>query len=100
MLLAIVLFVLQYVTDANFERNGLQPVDLLYQALSGLAHLHSLNIGKFFISFQVMLLEKERRRSVKLSFCLAQIKSKNYHNVLSLALCIILIKLFLKEIWF
>jgi len=34
----------EYVSDEKFERHGLQPVELLYQALSGLAHLHSLNI--------------------------------------------------------
>eukprot|EP00794_Sanderia_malayensis_P009072 gene9072-10040_t len=34
----------EYVTDANFDRRDLKPVDVLYQALAGLAHLHSLNI--------------------------------------------------------
>ena len=42
------MFALQYVTEANFDRHDLQPVELLHQALSGLAHLHSLNIGKFY----------------------------------------------------
>ncbi|KAK2160612.1 hypothetical protein LSH36_129g02047 [Paralvinella palmiformis] len=33
-----------YVIDANFDRHGLKPVELLEEALSGIAHLHSLNI--------------------------------------------------------
>lgn len=38
----------------DFDRHGLEPVVLLQQAMSGLAHLHSLNIGKtIFSSFSV-----------------------------------------------
>ncbi|PFX20206.1 Serine/threonine-protein kinase/endoribonuclease IRE1 [Stylophora pistillata] len=36
----------EYVEDPTFERHGLTPVTVLNQAMSGLAHLHSLNIGK------------------------------------------------------
>ena len=36
----------QYVEDPRFDRHGLTPVTVLNQAMSGLAHLHSLNIGK------------------------------------------------------
>lgn len=34
----------EYVEDPTFERHGLTPVTVLNQAMSGLAHLHSLNI--------------------------------------------------------
>lgn len=34
----------EYVERADFEHHGLEPVSLLQQAMSGLAHLHSLNI--------------------------------------------------------
>ncbi|XP_078689374.1 serine/threonine-protein kinase/endoribonuclease IRE1-like [Branchiostoma floridae x Branchiostoma belcheri] len=34
----------QYVQNKDFERHGLEPVELLYQAVSGIAHLHSLGI--------------------------------------------------------
>ncbi|XP_077475945.1 serine/threonine-protein kinase/endoribonuclease IRE1 [Stigmatopora argus] len=34
----------EYVEKKDFDRHGLQPVMLLQQAMSGLAHLHSLNI--------------------------------------------------------
>ncbi|KAL2101092.1 hypothetical protein ACEWY4_002853 [Coilia grayii] len=34
----------EYVERPDFERHGLEPVSLLQQAMSGLAHLHSLNI--------------------------------------------------------
>ena len=37
----------EYVTDANFDRHGLEPVQLLEEALSGIAHLHSLKIGMY-----------------------------------------------------
>lgn len=36
----------QYTEDPTFQRHGLMPVTVLEQATSGLAHLHSLNIGK------------------------------------------------------
>lgn len=36
---------LQYVERKDFDRHGLEPVMLLQQTMSGLAHLHSLNIG-------------------------------------------------------
>ena len=36
----------QYVETVDFDRGGLEPVALLQQTMSGLAHLHSLNIGK------------------------------------------------------
>ena len=39
-------FYFQYVEDLTFDRRGLTPVTVLNQAMSGLAHLHSLNIGK------------------------------------------------------
>lgn len=35
----------QYVEKTDFDRHGLEPVMLLQQTMSGLAHLHSLNIG-------------------------------------------------------
>lgn len=35
----------QYVEQKDFNRHGLEPVTLLQQTMSGLAHLHSLNIG-------------------------------------------------------
>ncbi|XP_034046007.1 serine/threonine-protein kinase/endoribonuclease IRE1-like isoform X2 [Thalassophryne amazonica] len=34
----------EYVERKDFDRHGLEPVMLLQQAMSGLAHLHSLNI--------------------------------------------------------
>ncbi|XP_041941366.1 serine/threonine-protein kinase/endoribonuclease IRE1-like [Alosa sapidissima] len=34
----------EYVERPDFDRHGLEPVSLLQQAMSGLAHLHSLNI--------------------------------------------------------
>ncbi|XP_061701371.1 serine/threonine-protein kinase/endoribonuclease IRE1-like [Syngnathoides biaculeatus] len=34
----------EYVEVKDFDRHGLEPVPLLQQAVSGLAHLHSLNI--------------------------------------------------------
>lgn len=34
----------EYVEDPTFERHGLTPVTVLNQAMSGLTHLHSLNI--------------------------------------------------------
>ncbi|XP_013384368.1 serine/threonine-protein kinase/endoribonuclease IRE1 isoform X2 [Lingula anatina] len=34
----------EYVTEKNFDRHGLQPVQLLRQSMAGIAHLHSLNI--------------------------------------------------------
>ncbi|XP_064180323.1 serine/threonine-protein kinase/endoribonuclease IRE1-like isoform X2 [Anguilla rostrata] len=34
----------EYVEQPGFQRHGLQPVDLLQQTMSGLAHLHSLSI--------------------------------------------------------
>ena len=43
------LFFFQYVEDPTFERHGLTPVTVLNQAMSGLTHLHSLNIGKNLI---------------------------------------------------
>lgn len=36
---------IKYVERKDFDRNGLEPVVLLQQTMSGLAHLHSLNIG-------------------------------------------------------
>lgn len=36
----------QYVESPSFERRGLDPVSVLRQTMSGLAHLHSLSIGK------------------------------------------------------
>ena len=41
--------------DPTFERNGLAPVTVLDQAVSGLAHLHSLNIGKMFFFSYVLV---------------------------------------------
>lgn len=41
-----VFLVSQYTEDPTFQRHGLMPVTVLEQATSGLAHLHSLNIGK------------------------------------------------------
>lgn len=38
-------FLFQYVERQDFDRHGLEPVMLLQQTMSGLAHLHSLNIG-------------------------------------------------------
>lgn len=37
---------LQYVEQKDFAHLGLEPITLLQQTTSGLAHLHSLNIGK------------------------------------------------------
>lgn len=37
---------LQYVEQKDFAHLGLEPITLLHQTTSGLAHLHSLNIGK------------------------------------------------------
>lgn len=37
---------LQYVESPSFDRRGLDPVSVLRQTMSGLAHLHSLSIGK------------------------------------------------------
>ena len=36
----------QYVETVDFDRGGLEPIALLQQTMSGLAHLHSLNIGR------------------------------------------------------
>lgn len=36
----------QYVESPSFDRRSLDPVSLLRQTMSGLAHLHSLSIGK------------------------------------------------------
>lgn len=36
---------IKYVERKDFDRHGLEPVVLLQQTMSGLAHLHSLNIG-------------------------------------------------------
>lgn len=36
---------IKYVERKDFERHGLEPVMLLQQTMSGLTHLHSLNIG-------------------------------------------------------
>lgn len=38
--------VLQYVEQKDFAHLGLEPITLLQQTTSGLAHLHSLNIGE------------------------------------------------------
>lgn len=38
--------------DPAFDRHGLTPVTVLNQAMSGLAHLHSLNIGKMNLFFE------------------------------------------------
>lgn len=35
----------KYVERKDFDRHGLEPVMLLQQTMSGLAHLHALNIG-------------------------------------------------------
>lgn len=40
------LCVLQYVEQKDFAHLGLEPITLLQQTTSGLAHLHSLNIGE------------------------------------------------------
>ena len=45
-------FYFQYVEDLTFDRRGLTPVTVLNQAMSGLAHLHSLNIGKMSFFFE------------------------------------------------
>lgn len=37
---------LQYVESPSFDRHSLDPVSVLHQTMSGLAHLHSLNIGE------------------------------------------------------
>lgn len=37
---------LQYVEQKDFAHLGLEPITLLQQTTSGLAHLHSLNIGE------------------------------------------------------
>lgn len=49
----------QYVEDPTFDRHGLTPVTVLNQAMSGLAHLHSLNIGKnnFFSQWGFVLIK-------------------------------------------
>lgn len=36
----------QYVESPSFDRRGLDPVSVLRQTMSGLAHLHSLSIGE------------------------------------------------------
>ena len=46
-------FVSQYTEDPTFDRHGLTPVTVLEQATSGLAHLHSLNIGKMMFLFKM-----------------------------------------------
>lgn len=40
------LYLLQYVEQKDFAHLGLEPITLLQQTTSGLAHLHSLNIGE------------------------------------------------------
>lgn len=40
------LCLLQYVEQKDFAHLGLEPITLLQQTTSGLAHLHSLNIGE------------------------------------------------------
>lgn len=40
------LYLLQYVEQNDFAHLGLEPITLLQQTTSGLAHLHSLNIGE------------------------------------------------------
>ena len=45
-------FFFQYVEDPTFDRRGLTPVTVLNQAMSGLAHLHSPNIGKMSFFFE------------------------------------------------
>lgn len=40
------LCLLQYVEQNDFAHLGLEPITLLQQTTSGLAHLHSLNIGE------------------------------------------------------
>lgn len=47
-----IFFYFQYVEDPTFDRHGLTPVTVLNQAMSGLAHLHSLNIGKMNFFFE------------------------------------------------
>lgn len=41
-----VVCLLQYVEQKDFAHLGLEPITLLQQTTSGLAHLHSLNIGE------------------------------------------------------
>ena len=43
--------------DPTFDRHGLTPVTVLNQAMSGLAHLHSLNIGKGTFSLRIVLIK-------------------------------------------
>ena len=45
--------------DPTFDRHGLTPVTVLNQALSGLAHLHSLNIGKMNFFFENCVKEND-----------------------------------------
>jgi hypothetical protein len=42
----VIICVLQYVEQKDFAHLGLEPITLLQQTTSGLAHLHSLNIGE------------------------------------------------------
>lgn len=44
---------LQYVEQKAFSHHGLQPITLLQQTTSGLAYLHSLNIGKSASPFMI-----------------------------------------------
>lgn len=61
--------------QGKFDTSSIKPLDILRQAVSGLAHLHSLDIGKFlFLSIFCHLFV---RMSVKLG--IVHCKNKYWH---------------------
>ena len=63
--------------DPTFDRHGLTPVTVLNQAMSGLSHLHSLNIGKMNFFFEDCVNENEFQNRRKIS-----LESKHdYHAI-------------------
>jgi len=50
---------IQYVERKDFDRHGLEPVTLLEQTMSGLSHLHSLNIGNIICDITDTCLNEE-----------------------------------------
>jgi len=65
------------VEDPTFDRHGLTPVTVLNQAMSGLSHLHSLNIGKMNFFFEDCVSENEFQNRRKIS-----LESKHdYHTI-------------------